>query len=450
MNVKLRIPALVLASSLFAASLTPSALASSIPTVSEIMQLYTSTELIQMDSIAKELGYIGAYELLQNIISDTNAYDPSNIFDLTGDNQITLNDATVVLDFLHGNCQYAYNYYELDGDGDGKIDSDDVNAYLSYYNEIIAMLITDECITTHTSRNYTPESLTFRKYNAQTGAYKSSYILGVAPNNTANVFDENSYITQEIDETETVRSITDLGMPNEHVLYHGTYSTDKYPLGIVKIQTYFGSDFTSEGIGSGFVIDNHTIATAAHVVWNASSQYATNCKVKNKKLTLFNAKGTALSSLTITPVEYHVPVKYMQGYTDGYDFALITVSQNLQNYVSLTLGLPLAEFINSGSIVHNTGTPAVVGGQTENTDTKHTLYTTYGGIFDFNTSDPTNKIVGAYAPATASGAPLYYPSNKAVLGIVRVGAGQYGENCGSTTIKSEMFKFYYANPYIVY
>ncbi len=104
--------------------------------------------------------------------------------------------------------------------------------------------------------------------------------------------------------------------------------------------------------GSGFVVDSHTIATAAHCVYN----------LKISNIILFDSdKKRSFAN----PVEYHVPVSYINGekYNNNdekyeYDYALITVEQDLSDYLFYDLAVPLD---NYRSNINVTGFPGDLG-----------------------------------------------------------------------------------------
>ena len=87
--------------------------------------------------------------------------------------------------------------------------------------------------------------------------------------------------------------------------------------------------------GTGFIVGNHQIATAAHVVYNSGFKSTPTIKT-------YNESGK-LSGKTLTPVEVHIPANYK--YKDNptaeemqYDYALITVKEDLSQYTHFSLG----------------------------------------------------------------------------------------------------------------
>lgn len=197
---------------------------------------------------------------------------------------------------------------------------------------------------------------TYRIFNAKTGAkIGSDYTLNALPaeDNSRAVIGEDERV---IDWTKS---------------------------GVVKLMS---SDYY---LGSGFVVSDHVIATAAHCVYDCS-----NGKAKRiPKILLFDNNGNI--TLEATPVTTHVPVEFINAVNDGNyrtisDYALITVKEDLSAYACFNLGVPLNSFINSNSVVTVTGFPATWGKPGEeitmNTNTQHTMYSGNGKMYNGNDS----------------------------------------------------------------
>jgi len=116
-------------------------------------------------------------------------------------------------------------------------------------------------------------------------------------------------------------------------------------------------DFTKSGVvkiinatsrATGFVVDKHTIATAAHCIYDE----------KMREIRLFDSNGNV--SKTVTPVEVHVPQKYINDSQDSvnYDYGLITVKEDLSDYACFDLGTVLDSGIFNQLTVSVTGFPA--------------------------------------------------------------------------------------------
>lgn len=208
-------------------------------------------------------------------------------------------------------------------------------------------------------------TLKYNAHDAQTGAFLRQYSLTVEGDNTRAIVDGDD---REVD-----------------------YSKN----GVVKI-------ITNYGLGSGFVVDDHTIATAAHCVFN---QAVTS-------ILLFDKNGN--NNMTITdPVEYHFPSKYVESPSEQhlYDYALITVKQSLKDYRCFSFGMMTKSYKDSASnVVYAAGFPGEVRGETVNTHTMHALYSGAGNVTNFN--EGINGNIG-YIYFTAdmtpgdSGGPIY-------------------------------------------
>lgn len=215
---------------------------------------------------------------------------------------------------------------------------------------------------------------TYRIFNAKTGVkIGSDYTLDALPskNNSRAVIGEDERV---IDWTKS---------------------------GVVKIIT------TSNSFGSGFVVSDHVIATAAHCAYDYSNGKA----VQISKILLFDNNGNV--TLEATPVQSHVPVKFINAVSGGNyrttsDYALITVKEDLSAYACFNLGVPLDSFVNSNSVVTVTGFPGEWGKPGEevivNTATQHMMYSGNGIM---NGGDSSFIHYNADMTPGNSGGPVY-------------------------------------------
>lgn len=137
--------------------------------------------------------------------------------------------------------------------------------------------------------------------------------------------------------------------------------------GVVKIMT------DSSYRGTGFVIDSHKIVTAAHLLCTSG----TYNRIAISSIYLFDKDGNKV--LEATPVEYHLPVGHMSGYY-GFDYALITVKEDLSDYACFDLGVPLDSIVDNNQEIKITGFPEKYNNSTVNTHTLHNMYSGYGEI----------------------------------------------------------------------
>ncbi|MDE6775933.1 MAG: trypsin-like peptidase domain-containing protein [Ruminococcus sp.] len=191
---------------------------------------------------------------------------------------------------------------------------------------------------------------------------------------------------------------------NNDISFHNIIgSDDRYEnwskIGVVKILTGLPSDPNVYGQSTGFVVDAHTIATAAH------------CLVKTgtlepriiEKILLFDDEGSLVSNgvsyPVLTPVQYHVPVEFLENnnkfygeeraiYNVVYDYALITVKEDLSDFICFNMGIPLDSMVsknsqNKDSKVKVTGFPKKINDNTDVNDYgTHAKYTGNGKIVD--------------------------------------------------------------------
>ena len=85
------------------------------------------------------------------------------------------------------------------------------------------------------------------------------------------------------------------------------------------------------GKGTGFIVGDHQIATAASCVYDRT-------KSEWKKPTIYAYDNNGVMSKQLSPVEIHVPNRYISSGAVVYDYALITVEDDLSDYVHFSLG----------------------------------------------------------------------------------------------------------------
>ena len=210
--------------------------------------------------------------------------------------------------------------------------------------------------------------------------------------------------------------------------------------GVVKIITSTGA------FGSGFVVGDHVIATAAHCVYDYGKAE------KITKILLFDKNGKV--TLEATPVESHVPYYYAKQGLETYDYALISVKEDLSDYACFDLGVPLDSFNNSNSVVTVTGFPGKWGKPGEevtvNTDTQHMMYSGNGLVCGGNDS------LMYYTTDTSggnSGGPVYItesiPGHNTYYTVVAIHAyrphNDHNQGNHGTCMTTDLIHFYSAN-----
>ena len=220
-------------------------------------------------------------------------------------------------------------------------------------------------------------SQSYKVYNASNGSFVQSYTLSENP-----VMDRSKGVVDTDDRV-----------------------VDFSKNGVVKI-------VTRSGIGTGFVVDDHTIATAAHCICSKPSVNATNYNVNPiSQILIFKPDGSVEKTITDAK-QYHIPDNFAltSGYTNKYDYALITVSEDLSEYANFGLGVMMDSFKNTNKPVSATGFPGKVRGQTVNTATVHNMYTGVGYVVNNPFDAERQFCVDCDITPGSSGCPIYTSS----------------------------------------
>lgn len=209
-----------------------------------------------------------------------------------------------------------------------------------------------------------------------------------------------------------------------------------------------------EGIGTGFIVGDHEIATAAHCVYkkNGNNGYwRSSITIKT-----YDSNGFPTST-SLTPIEAHLPTQYRDCVITNatphnqyipYDYAVITVSENLSGYVHFSLGTAYnAKQTDYNRIpIFVTGCPGESNGHVNINDR---LYSSEGRVVGNN-----NTLILHYNADTSngdSGAPVYTITQNRIgtdtsytytaLCIHSYGFSELGYNCGSLITKYHL-QFY--------
>lgn len=92
---------------------------------------------------------------------------------------------------------------------------------------------------------------------------------------------------------------------------------------------YIGQDTTgnrvanSWGRGTGFMVANKVMLTAAHCIWNITDGYAESFKVYK------NQQGTSLGSTYYSAVDWYVPSEYLADEDYRYDWGVVKLNSNV-------------------------------------------------------------------------------------------------------------------------
>ncbi|MDE7120565.1 MAG: trypsin-like peptidase domain-containing protein [Oscillospiraceae bacterium] len=275
----------------------------------------------------------------------------------------------------------------------------------------------------------TSNSNTYYKYNCTTKTL-STYTLSVSENTPASISDA--------DELNSINAVSD----DNYYRVNGNGMD-----GIVKVAT------SIHDIGTGFIVGDHVIATAAHCVWSRKG----NGFCDDLKVQMCNANEFATST-KYTVKEIHIPKAYTdnpsQG-TDGnpYDYALLTVSEDLSAYTHFELGVASTNDINNMSEV-----PLTISGFPDDAPNSEAyVYTSVGQEHGGKDSDEqhlyyTNKTAGGM-----SGAPVYTVTDvyqgvklrERKYTVLAIHSSNFGYKFGSA-MNSFTLAFYKVNPNIGY
>lgn len=286
-------------------------------------------------------------------------------------------------------------------------------------------LLTSDVFAAGSTRRY-------RVYDANTAAYKRTYTLTTEPRSNISTYTVFGVDTREIDWTKS---------------------------GVVKIKS-------TKGSGTGFVVDKHVIATAAHMFVSSGSLE----KHKVISIYLFDASDSSENNikptLSATPVEYHIPAEfeaknneYYNDYTGKYsttqDYALITVKEDLSQYMCFGMANPLNTIVNnnrqnsSGKIML-TGFPGQVTGLDDANHSKNGAYTGYGSISAIDNEYLYHTID---ASPGNSGGPIYLREdvgNRTYYTVIGIFVGYTSEINIGIRMTPDILKFYGVNSNLQY
>lgn len=342
--------------------------------------------------------------------------------DANGDDTVNSSDVLVLNSFLKGKAgSNGATAERLDVNLDGVIDANDV----TLLKNINLGLVSSSTVTsTNTTALTSQESRKYYKYNAQKGTYTSSYTLSPVSN---------------ISTSSTVSTRSIIGNDNREI--------DNSLIGVVRFH------YKDENYGfTGFVIDDHTILTAAHCL-SPTSIGAT--PASSYDIRFYNEDGTAISSITATPVEYHIPYQYILKHSSAdesdysveyYDYALVTVKEDLSDYICFNLGVARNNIKTSNPSTYVTGFSNTVYSKAELRGKKSTAVGTIQTLANYNIYYNTDTTGGD------SGAPVYLIKDgvKTVIGIHTYGVDDHSNFNHCTRITTDILHFVYNNNNLSY
>lgn len=369
--------------------------------------------------------------------------------------------ASTMLSFVSSTSFAATNVLMGDANNNGSVTYADVAAvhqYLAGYGAVSA-------------RSFTAMDVNQDKIIDSTDAYIIQYRL--AYNITAPTVQKELYTLPDDSTRSYIKYTCDTGTTTSYTLSNSTASSNAdfdYPVATVSDEI----DNENTNVvhlscgGSGFVIGEHLIATAAHCVYNKSD----NDFLSNITVNIYNEQAEAKPENLIASFEaeaYHIPSLYLNGsgtysHHYNYDYALIYVGtdsqgKDLLDYVSpWQFAIPSLEFSEA-----ETGQLTTSGFTFYNIDNndgdEYARFYSTGAVSDFikvtgtTRYSPNLRIASkALNKGGKSGGPMFYTStynnsvNKSVAGIT-VSLYEYSYTWG-TKINLTLLRFYKQNPYI--
>lgn len=210
-------------------------------------------------------------------------------------------------------------------------------------------------------------------------------------------------------------------------------------------------NYDKGGYGSGFIVDDHIIATAAHCVYD-DEEIVSDFTIK-----IWDENCSKILK-EIKPKEIHFPELYtstLGGEESNYDYALVYVDEDLSEYGIWSLGT-VTDSENSANDFYSSDKELIVSGFTKLNDNEGIKrYYSRGEVVDFTSNPNESHNKKAYrincladSSGGKSGGPMYYEYNykgdiyKTVVGVY---TGGTEKNSWSVRITPTLLQFYRNN-----
>ncbi|MBQ8688630.1 MAG: trypsin-like peptidase domain-containing protein [Ruminococcus sp.] len=252
--------------------------------------------------------------------------------DVNNDGSVSLTDVTSLNKYLSGKVELV-DYTKADTNADCVINAIDALILNKYITRLI------------TSLPYTAEGGGYASATTATTSINSD--MGYTIFNASGAYvDEYTLVSNPVKDNS--REI--IGVDNRY--------SDNALLGVVKI-------FTDYQVGTGFFVDAHTIATAAHCLFDYQNGTFSNSKVQISSICVYDESGNRIKTIR-SAYNVHIPNNYItkckndstKNESYSYDYALITISEELGEYANFNLGIATDNVINSSLPVYTTGFPS--------------------------------------------------------------------------------------------
>lgn len=201
--------------------------------------------------------------------------------------------------------------------------------------------------------------------------------------------------------------------------------------------------------GTGFIVGDHVIATAAHCLYNKDTK-----KFNNIKIEVVSANN--VTSRTIYPKYGHISKDYVTylGKYNMYDYALLYVEEDLTEYGIFDMGIATDKYADDEGEVILSGFPdgrssgglrkMSIGNVVSNGTTES--YLAYDADTKEGNSGSPVYVEEGYIVENNGGA-LYYGYTTVIAINVMEDQGNQGYNSG-VRINANHLKFYLANSYL--
>lgn len=255
------------------------------------------------------------------------AYDDC---DVNHDGDVDVSDLVVISRYLAGNL-YCADYNRFDTNRSLTVDSADYDkimaiiAKLTYQAEYWSKS-SSSAVSFPMVSGFTPDldatmttGRTYRRYSYSTNQELSSYTL--TPTNVSLLNNLDNMEDRFIDNDNQSRTIA-----SENTGIVSVVARDSESSGSIS------------SAGSGFIVGKYIIATAANNIYGVGDGNTAHF-YPNLTIQCFNSNGTQ-SNISLHPLEVHIPDSYYINVDEGgkYDYALITVQEDLSSYTRFRLG----------------------------------------------------------------------------------------------------------------
>lgn len=342
--------------------------------------------------------------------------------DPSGNDGVTASDSLYIQKFLAGLFP-SYNLNSMDVDMNGIVSEMDSDKILHYLTNRDKPLLHDAPANYDTTTLKNMEERTYRKhkYSSSSSTSYSTYTVKRPPLSNMQSSDYDCMPMSIIGENNMIRD---------------------YDTAVVRICNVGGT---------GFIIGDHIIATAAHCVYNRG----TGAYIDNN-IEIVDENNNVIDSFHAESV--HIPTKYIVAEAYNlYDYALLYVpSVDLSDYGMFSLGVAKDEFVvNSGNQVVVSGFPSVYPNGYENSP-YGLRFKSAGSIYSQCDLNANHFYYTADTTDGTSGGPVYvqegfqtadgvWHNYRTVIGINSFHADDY--NTG-VRITPELLAFYNHNQYL--